>query len=320
MSLVAKLLRVGITLVILAVALWLTGQLWRRYLESPWTRDGRVRAEVVDIAPEVSGTIVDIPVKDNQFVHKGDVLFTIDPVRFKLAIAQAQAQYDATKEDLALKIADAKRRQGLTGVVSSEEQERYKSTASVATAQLDAAQSALDIAKLNLERSVLHSPVNGYVTNLRLRVGDYAQAGQAHVAVIDADSYWVIGYFEETKLRSLKVGDPARVKLIGYSQPLDAHVETIARGINEQNGSPDRQGLQDVNPIFTWVRLAQRIPVRVHIDQVPEGVVLSAGMTATVQIDPRPGSLPNEPARVAEPRRTVQLTPSWSISIPLVRN
>jgi RND family efflux transporter MFP subunit len=256
---------------------------------APWTRDGRVRAEVVDVAPEVSGTLVDIPVKDNQFVHKGDVLFTIDPVRFKIAIAQAQAQYDGTKEDLALKTADAKRRQGLTGVVSSEEQERYKSTASVATAQLDAAQAALDLAKLNLERSVLRSPVNGYVTNLRLRVGDYAQAGQPHVAVIDADSYWIIGYFEETKLRSLKVGDPARVKLIGYREPLTAHVETIARGINEQNGSPDRQGLQDVNPIFTWVRLAQRIPVNLHIDKVPDGIVLAAGMTCTVSVGSEAG-------------------------------
>jgi RND family efflux transporter MFP subunit len=289
MSLVAKLLRVGITLVVVLVAIWMTTALWQRYMQAPWTRDGRVRAEIVDIAPEVSGTIVDIPVKDNAFVHKGDVLFTIDPVRFKLAIAQAQAQYDAAKEDLSLKTADAKRRQGLTGVVSSEEQERYKSTASVATAQLDAAQSALDIAKLNLERSVLHSPVNGYVTNLRLRVGDYALAGQARVALIDADSYWIIGYFEETKLRSLKIGDPARVKLIGYKQPLDAHVETIARGINEQNGSPDPQGLQDVNPIFTWVRLAQRIPVSLHIDKVPDDIVLAAGMTCTVAVGSEAG-------------------------------
>ena len=293
MSLVAKFLRVGITLVVLLVALWLTDKLWQRYMESPWTRDGRVRAEVVDIAPEVSGTVVEIPVQDNQLVHKGDVLFTIDPVRFKIAIAQAQAQYDAAKEDLALKAADAKRRQGLTGVVSSEEQERYKSTASVATAQLDAAQAALDLAKLNLERSVLRSPVNGYVTNLRFRIGDYAQAGQPRIAVIDADSYWVIGYFEETKLASLKVGDKARIKLIGYKAPLDAHVETIARGINEQNGAPDRQGLQDVNPIFTWVRLAQRIPVNLHIDKVPDGITLAAGMTCTVAVGDETG--PKEP-------------------------
>jgi multidrug resistance efflux pump len=284
MSLLTKLARVAITLVVLLIAVWLTAALWQRYMLAPWTRDGRVRAEVVDIAPEVAGTVVDIPVKDNAFVHKGDVLFVIDPVRFKIALAQAQAQVDAAKEDLQLKLADAKRRQGLTGVVSSEEQERYRSTATVANAQLDAAQAALDLAKLNLERSVLRSPVNGYATNLRLRVGDYAQAGQPRVALIDADSYWINGYFEETKLKRIHLGDPARIKLIGYDQPLAGHVETIARGINEQNGVPDRQGLQDVNPVFTWVRLAQRIPVRIHIDQVPDGVLLAAGMTGTVAV------------------------------------
>jgi len=287
MSLLPKLARVAITVAMLLIALWLTAALWQRYMLAPWTRDGRVRAEVVDVAPEVAGTVIDIPVKDNAFVHKGDVLFTIDPARFKIALAQAQAQVDAAKEDLQLKLSDAKRRQGLTGVVSTEEQDRYKSTATVANAQLDAALAALDLAKLNLERSVLHSPVNGYVTNLRLRVGDYAQAGQPRVAVIDADSYWIIGYFEETKLKRIRAGDPARIKLIGYDQPLAGHVETIARGINEQNGGPDRQGLQDVNPVFTWVRLAQRIPVSLHIDQVPDGVVLAAGMTCTVEVGPK---------------------------------
>jgi multidrug resistance efflux pump len=287
MSLLLKIGRIAITLVMLLIAIWLSAALWQRYMLAPWTRDGRVRAEVVDVAPEVAGTVIDIPVKDNAFVHKGDVLFTIDPARFKIALAQAQAQVDAAKEDLQLKLADAKRRQGLTGVVSTEEQDRYKSTATVATAQLDAALAALDLAKLNLERSVLHSPVNGYVTNLRLRVGDYAQAGQPRVAVIDADSYWIIGYFEETKLKRIQAGDPARIKLIGYDQPLAGHVETIARGINEQNGGPDRQGLQDVNPVFTWVRLAQRIPVSLHIDQVPDGVVLAAGMTCTVSVGPK---------------------------------
>jgi multidrug resistance efflux pump len=295
MSLLFKISRVVITLAMLVAAIWLTSILWQRYMLAPWTRDGRVRAEVVDIAPEVSGTVVDIPVKDNAFVHKGDVLFVIDPARFKIAVAQAQAQVDAAKEDLQLKLADAKRRQGLTGVVSSEEQERFNSTAAVARAQLDAALAALDLAKLNLERSALHSPVKGYVTNLRLRVGDYASAGQPRVAVVDADSFWINGYFEETKLKRLHVGAPAEIKLMGYDQPLTGHVETIARGINEQNGDPDRQGLQDVNPVFTWVRLAQRIPVRLHIDTVPDGVVLAAGMTGTVSV----GTKGAEPALAA---------------------
>src|ERR1700761_5997157 len=232
-------IRVLLTLAMVAIAIVLVLGLWQRYMLSPWTRDGRVRAEVVDIASEVSGTVTELPVHDNQLVHKGDVLFVLDPVRFKLAIAQAEANVESAKEDLALKQSDARRRQGLTGVVSAEEQERTRSTASVASAMLDAAQAALEVAKLNLQRSVLYSPVNGYVTNLRLRVGDYANAGQPRVAVIDSDSFWISGYFEETKLGKIKPGDPARIKLMGYRPILTGHIDTIARGINDRNSSPD---------------------------------------------------------------------------------
>jgi multidrug resistance efflux pump len=284
MRILLKFTRVLLTLAMLAVSVLLVGALWQRYMLSPWTRDGRVRAEVVDIAPEVSGTIVDVPVAENQLVHRGDVLFTIDPVRFKLAIASAQASFDGAKQQLQLSESDARRRQGLTGVVSAEEQERTRTTATVASAQLEAAQAALDLAKLNLERSVLRSPVNGYVTNLRLRVGDYANAGQPKVTVIDADSFWISGYFEETKLAQMHPGDPARIKLMGYKPILTGHIDTIARGINDRNSSPDALGLQDVNPVFTWVRLAQRIPVRIHIDQVPDGVTLAAGTTCSISI------------------------------------
>jgi RND family efflux transporter MFP subunit len=243
-----------------------------------------VRVEVVDVAPEVSGTVVAIPVHDNQFVRKGDTLFVIDPARFRLAIAQAQAALEAAEEELALRQSDAKRRAGLTGIVSTEEQERYRSTAAVASAQVNQARAALDLAKLNLQRSVLYSPANGYVTDLRLRVGDYASAGEPRVAVIDADSFWVNGYFEETKLARIHVGDPARIKLMGYDSPLSGHVESITRGINDTNAATDRQGLPDVNPVFNWVRLAQRIPVRIGIDHVPPGIVLAAGMTCSIAI------------------------------------
>jgi multidrug resistance efflux pump len=286
MSFLIKTARVALTLAMVAVAALLVMALWQRYMLAPWTRDGRVRAEVVTVAPEVPGTVVAVPVTDNQLVHKGDVLFQIDPVRFKLAVAQAQANVDGAKEQLQLRQSDAKRRQGLTGIVSAEEQERTQSTATVAVAQLEAAQAALDVAKLNLDRSVLRSPVNGYVTNLRLRVGDYASAGQATVAVIDSDSFWISGYFEETKLKDIHQGDVARVKLMGYPDTLTGHVETITRGINDRNASPDRQGLPDVNPVFTWVRLAQRIPVRIAIDKVPDSVTLAAGMTCTIAVGP----------------------------------
>jgi multidrug resistance efflux pump len=284
MRILLKFSRVLLTLAMLVVAALLVGALWQRYMLSPWTRDGRVRAEVVDIASEVSGTIVEVPVTDNQLVHRGDVLFAIDPARFKLAIASAQAAVDGARQELQLRESDAKRRQGLTGIVSAEEQERTRSTATVASAQLESAQAALDLARLNLDRSVLRSPVNGYVTNLRLRVGDYANAGQPKLAVIDADSFWISGYFEETKLSQMHPGDPARIKLMGYAPILTGHIDTIARGINDRNSAPDGLGLQDVNPVFTWVRLAQRLPVRIHIDQVPDGVILAAGTTCSISI------------------------------------
>ncbi|GAN71886.1 efflux RND transporter periplasmic adaptor subunit [Acetobacter syzygii] len=288
MPLLRTLIRVVLTLAVVSLAIVLGITLWNVYMIAPWTRDGRVRVYVVDVAPEVSGTVVQIPVVDNQFVHKGDPLFVLDPVRFRLAIREAQARLDGALEDLKLKRNDAKRRMGLGGIVSAEEQEVFNSNVATQIAAVDAARAALDVAKLNLQRSVLYSPVNGYVTNLNLRVGDYAAASQARMAVIDADSYWVYGYFEETKMWGVHVGDVARVKLMGYKPILTGHVVSIARGINDTNGTPDKLGLQDVNPIFTWVRLAQRIPVRIHLDHVPDSVTLAAGMTATVSVGPEP--------------------------------
>ncbi len=284
MNLLRGLLRVVLTLAVVGVALVLGASLWRTYMVAPWTRDGRVRAYVVDVAPEVSGTVVAVPVRDNQVVRRGDPLFVIDPQRFRLAIAEAQARLSSTREDLRLRQSDAARRAGLAGIVSAEERERFSSTATTAQASVDAAQAQLDVARLNLARATLYAPVNGFVTNLLLRTGDYVTAGQARVAVIDSDSFWIYGYFEETKLHGVAIGDPARIKLMGYTPLLGGHVESIARGINDQNGSPDRLGLQDVNPVFTWVRLAQRIPVRIHIDSIPAGITLAAGMTCSVAV------------------------------------
>jgi RND family efflux transporter MFP subunit len=284
LSLVRTAIRIAVTLVMVAAAVVLGIALWRTYMIAPWTRDGRVRAYVVDVAPEVPGTVVQVPVRDNQFVHRGQVLFVIDPIRFQLAIASAQARLETAKEDLRLRQSDARRRQGLSGIVSAEERERFTSIAATAQASVDAAQAELDTAKLNLQRATLYAPVNGYVTNLTLRVGDYATAGQARMAVLDSDSFWIYGYFEETKLGGVHVGDPARIKLMGYKPLLSGHVESITRGIQDQNAGTDRLGLQDVNPVFTWVRLAQRIPVRVHIDHVPDGILLAAGMTCSVSV------------------------------------
>jgi multidrug resistance efflux pump len=282
--LIRPFIRAIVTLVMISIAAVLVVAVWHTYMIAPWTRDGRVLAEIVDIAPEIPGTIVSVPVHDNQLVHKGDVLFELDPVRFRLAIAVAQAAVDRSTQQLRLDQANARRRQGLNGVVSAEEQEQYAIHAAVTSADLNAARAALDVANLNMVRSVLRSPVNGYVTNLRLRVGDYATVGQPRVAVIDADSFWIYGYFEETQIQGVHAGDPARIKLMGYRQTLTGHVESITRGINDQDSQINRFGLPDVNPVFTWVRLAQRIPVRVSIEAVPTGILLAGGMTCSVSV------------------------------------
>ena len=163
--------------------------------------------------------------------------------------------------------------------------ESLKAQRAGAEATLAQADARLSQSRVSLERTRIASPVNGYVTNLLTQLGDFATAGQNKISLVNTDSFWVDGYFEETNLGSIHIGDPAEVKLMGYSQIVRGHVDSIARAINVANAQPNTQGVATVNPIFTWVRLAQRIPVRIHIDQVPPGVVLAAGMTATVQIN-----------------------------------
>jgi multidrug resistance efflux pump len=278
-----------ITLATIAVAGALGWAMWNAYMGAPWTRDGTVRAYVVTMAVEVSGYIVELPVADNQFVHKGDLLMVIDPTNYKIAVSLAEAAVQQAQANAENAEREAKRRQELSNLAATvEEKQTFASNALATQAQLQQAQANLAQARVNLERTQIRSPVNGWVTNLLAQLGDYATVGMNEISLVDADSFWVDGYFEETNLEPIQVGDPAEIKLMGYSQIVRGHVGSIARGINVANAQPNGQGLANVNPIFTWVRLAQRIPVRIHIDQVPDGVVLAAGMTATVQIDPRP--------------------------------
>ena len=278
-----------ITLAVIAVAVVLGRAMWDAYMGAPWTRDGTVRAYVVTMAPEVAGRIVELPAKDNQFVHKGDLLMVIDPTNYKIAVNLNEAAVQQAQANAENSEREAKRRQELTDLaVTTEIKQTYASNAVIAQAQSQQAVANLDQARVNLERTQIRSPVNGWVTNLLAQLGDYATVGENIISLVDADSFWVDGYFEETNLEPIRVGDPASIKLMGYSDIVRGHVDSIARGINVANAQPNGQGLATVNPIFTWVRLAQRIPVRIHIDQVPEGVVLAMGMTATVQIDPQP--------------------------------
>ena len=277
--------RVFVTLVVLALASVAGWVVWTHYLTAPWTRDGQVLAYVVDLAPEISGRVVTLHVADNQVVHRGDALYEIDPVDYQIAVASAQAMVNSNMADLENKKAESARRGRLTTLTTSaEEQQTYKSTADIATATLAGSISQLNQAKVNLDRTTVRSPVNGYVTNLQLREGDYATKGTRSLSLLDSDSFWIAGYFEETKIAGIKVGDPAYALLMAYRDPVRGHVESIARGINTPNTQPGTQGLATVDPVFTWVRLAQRIPVRIHIDEVPPTVVIAAGMTATVTI------------------------------------
>jgi multidrug resistance efflux pump len=284
-----RIIPVLITLATIALAVPLGWAMWDAYMGAPWTRDGTVRVYVVTMAPEVAGRIVEFPVADNQFVHKGDLLMLIDPRDYTIAVSRAEAAVTQAKANAQNAEIESQRRQKLSQLaVTVEQQQIYATNAVVAQAQYQQALANQDQARVNLERTQVRSPVNGWVTNLLAQLGDFANVGQNIISVVDADSFWVDGYFEEINLGSIHEGDPAEIKLMGYRQIVRGHVGSIARGINVPNAQANPQGLATVNPIFTWVRLAQRIPVRIHIDEVPEGVVLVAGMTATVQIDPRP--------------------------------
>ena len=282
-----RILSLLITCTVVALAVVLGRAMWDAYMVAPWTRDGAVRTYVVTMAPEVSGRIVALPVADNQFVHKGDVLMVIDPIDYAIAVRLDEAAVQQAKANMQNAEQEARRREELPDLaVTVEQQQTYETRAVVAQAQYQQALANLDQARVNLARIVIRSPVNGWVTNLLAQRGDYAKDGQNVMSVADADSFWVDGYFEETNIDQIHVGDPADIKLMGYPQILRGHVDGIARAINVANAQPNGQGVATVNPIFTWVRLAQRIPVLIHIDHVPQGVVLVAGMTATVQIDP----------------------------------
>ncbi len=277
---------VALTLLAVTIAAVLVYALWQTYMGAPWTRDGSVRVYVVSLAPEVSGRVVSLPVADNQFVHRGDPLMAIDPRDYTIAVKLAEAAVAQSKADAENKRTQAQRRLSLTDLATTpEEKQNFVSAAEMAEAAHQQQIANLDKAKLNLERTNIRSPVNGWVTNLQARVGDYATTGTRSMTVVDADSFWVDGYFEETKLARIVENDPARVWLLGYKTVLEGHVEGVSRGIVVGNATPGSSGLAEVNPIFTWVRLAQRVPVRVHLDNVPSDVRLVAGMTATVEID-----------------------------------
>lgn len=272
------------TLLILALAVFIGRELWVHYMETPWTRDGRVRADIINVAPDVTGYVVAVPVRDNQLVKKGDVLLQIDPEHYQIAVKQAQALVASRKATWEMRKVNAKRRADMDNlVVSKESREDAGNVASSAEADYQQAVAALDAAQLNLSRTKVLATVDGYVTNLNVHVGDYARTGEAKMAVVDKNSFWVYGFFEETKLPNVHLGDKADLQMMS-GEVLKGHVESISRGIYDRDNPESRELVADVNPTFNWVRLAQRVPVRIHIDEVPDGFLLAAGTTCTVVV------------------------------------
>ncbi|PBJ00995.1 p-hydroxybenzoic acid efflux pump subunit AaeA [Pseudomonas ogarae] len=277
--------RVAVTLCMVAVAIFAGFHLWQYYMLTPWTRDARIRADVVVIAPDVSGWVRELKAVDNQQVKAGDVLLSIDRERFEAALEKARAVVQTRQQQLSLREHEASRRAALgPQAISAELRENAQINAGIARGELREAQAEAKVAELNLARSQVLAPRDGHITNLRLAEGNYVNAGQPVMALIDDSTFYVQAYFEETKLPRIRVGDPVKIWLMSAGHALEGHVESISRGITDRNTNPDAQLLAEVEPTFNWVRLAQRIPVRIKLDKVPEGVNLSAGMTASVQV------------------------------------
>jgi RND family efflux transporter MFP subunit len=282
-------LRPLVTLMTVAIALAVGYALWDYYVSAPWTRDGKVRADVVAVAPDVSGLVTEVLVHDNQRVSKGDILFRIDPDRFDLALRQAEAIVAGKQASLEQAESDYQRYDKLSdNAVSQQRLELAKAVADEARAAHDQAVADRDLAKLNRVRAEVRASVNGLITNMDLQPGAYVSVGHGVTALIDEDTLRVEGYFEENKLSRIHVGDAATVHLVGEHTLLTGHVESIAGGIDDRERTSGSNLLANVNPTFSWVRLAQRIPVRIALDPLPKGVLLVAGRTATVEIKPGP--------------------------------
>jgi len=290
----AKKLALGIiNLALIATVAWFAWQAFEDYIHNPWTRDGQVRGHVIQVAPRVSGMVTKISVIDNQFVRQGDPLFEIDPEAFEIAIAQAQANLkraeissDASKieYDRLLEIFNKD-----AGAVSQKDLNRREANYLQSLSQIDVTRETLRNAQLNLSYTRVHASVDGYVSNIDFQIGSQAIANTPILALVDSNSFWVFGYFRESEIGKFRIGDPARVTLMAYpDQPLRGTVESLGWGIAPADGNTGYNLLPSIKPVFQWIRLAQRIPVRIKLDEIPPGVELRFGLTASVMIERRP--------------------------------
>ncbi|MPW16801.1 efflux RND transporter periplasmic adaptor subunit [Paraburkholderia sp. CNPSo 3157] len=273
-----------LTLIVVAIAAAVLWKLVDYYMFAPWTRDGHVRADVIQVAPDVSGLITQVNVVDNQEVKRGDVLFVIDQARYELALRNAQATAQQRRATLDQARREDARNRALGNLVARESVEETHSRVEQAAAALADAEVAIDTAHLNLQRTVIVSPVDGYLNDRAPRVGEFVSAGRAVLSVVDMHSFRVDGYFEETKLHGIDIGQPVDIKVMGEPNVLRGHVQSIVAAIEDRDRQQSANLLPNVNPAFSWVRLAQRIPVRVALDEIPADFRMIAGRTATVSV------------------------------------
>ena len=289
MKIVKTLIKLTLTLGIIALAAYYGYNRFKAYIENPWTRDGQVRTQVIQVTPRVNGMVTQIHIVDNQKVKTGDLLFEIDPSQYKIKVDQAEARLQRALESAKGKKIEYERVKKIyardKGAVSQKDLVRNETNYFKALADIDSSRESLNTAKLNLSYTKVFAEVDGYVSNINFQIGSQASAGKPILALVDENSFWVFGFFREDAIPEVEVGDNAKVTLLAYPDtPLSGKVESIAWGIAHSDGNPGNNLLPSVKPVFQWIRLAQRIPVRIKLDKLPENVKLRVGLTASVMI------------------------------------
>ncbi|MGL4673736.1 MAG: efflux RND transporter periplasmic adaptor subunit [Wohlfahrtiimonas sp.] len=275
----------SVTLITVFVALVFLKIVWNYYMLSPWTRDARIRANVITITSDVSGYITELLIRDNQHVEKGDILLKINPERYQAALEKAMAKLSIQEEQLKLKEQEANRRMSLDGhAISEEAKSNLQAELAIAKAELEEAKANTKQAKIDLERSIIRAPKSGVISNLQLTEGNYARFGESILAIIVDDSFYIQAYLEETKLTKISVGIPVAIKLMSGDVKLEGSIESISYGITDQSSTTDDKLLANVTPTYNWIRLAQRIPVRIKINDLPKNMHIATGMTASVRM------------------------------------
>ena len=284
-----KIIKILLTLVILGAAVFFAYNKYRAYIDNPWTRDGQVRTQVIQVTPRVNGMVTKILVVDNQKVKTGDLLFEIDPSQYQVKLNQAEARLQRTKEAAKGTKIEFERVKNIyakdKGAVSQKDLVRNETNYYKSLADIDSSEEAVNTAKLNLSYTKVFAEVDGYVSNINFQIGSQASANKPILALVDENAYWVFGFFREDAIPEVEVGDTAMVTLLAYPDtPLSGKVESIAWGIAHSDGNPGNNLLPSVKPVFQWIRLAQRIPVRIKLDKLPEDVKLRFGLTASVMV------------------------------------